>query len=521
MPTLRNNTRTTQTTDLAGAAAVGLIALAAYLITLCPGPGCISNFGDSAKFQFLGTVLGLSHPPGAPLYVLLTALWVRIPVPIEPAVMVNAFSAFCGAGTLALTFLALRRMGISRGAAAGAMALLGISPAFWEFATEAELYVPALLFPALALERAAAWTTSARHRDLALCAGALSFGIGIHPIAALPGPAIMLLLLATGNWRGLLRPAALAALAGGALAGLIPFTYVALRADSAPYSELSRPLTWDGLIEYLTARRFHEKLETAKQSALVLRMARTLGTIDVPLPWIGAALGLGGILTAALSRRFLHAVALAAVIGVPLAFVASYDIEDPQGLGLIVAWPLSIGAAALLHATTHLRPTWVRMAVALAVAATVVAGTTVSWRLLQSTTPADHLTNEIDGDKHAYWDLPCAIAVAPPGSLLIPPWGYYGHRQLVNYYSFTDQQVRDKGLSFAYLVGPAADWNWAEPMWRPNPSADPHVMVFTKGMADWLATQGYHMQRRTTDLGTCPQATRLVWYQLERRSEAR
>lgn len=506
--------------DLAGTVWVGLVALAAYLVTVYPGPGGLTNFGDSAKFQYLGSVLGLSHPPGAPLYILLTALWVRLPVPIEPAVLVNAFSTFCGAGTLALTFAALRRLGVARWAAVGGVALLGVSPGFWEFATEAELYVPALLFSALALERATAWTLSGRVRDLALCTGALALGIGIHPMAALPGPAILVTLFA-GDRRRLVHPASLAAMAGGALAGLLPFAYIVLRADFAPYSELSQPLTRDGLIDYLAARRFEEKFETAGRAALVVRMGRTLAGTDVPLPWTGAVLGIAGLVVAAATRRMLAAAGLALGILVPLAFVASYGIEDPQGLELAVAWPLAIGAAFLLGRATTGRPRWVRIVVAAGIAAAVAGGTASSWRRLQATTPADHLTNRIDGDDHAYWDLPCAIETVPPDSLLIPPWGYYGHRQLVNYYRFTDPRVREKRLRFAYLVGPAKDWNWAPPKWRPDPVADPRVAVFEKGMADWLATQGYRVQRQVTDLGACPQATRMVWFLLEARTEAR
>jgi hypothetical protein len=520
LPTDPDGSEDARTDSRAGAVWVGLIALAAYLATLHPGPGGISNFGDSAKFQYLGTVLGLSHPPGAPLYILLTALWVRLPIPIEPAVLVNAFSALCGAGTLALTFAALRRLGVARWAAVGGMALLAVAPGFWEFATEAELYVPALLFSALALERAAAWTVSGRTRDLALCTAALSLGIGIHPMAALPGPAVLVTLFA-GDRRRLLRPASLAALAGGALVGALPFAYIVLRADSAPYSELAQPMTWDGLVDYLTARRFEEKFETAGRAALIVRMGQTLGGIDLPLPWTGVVLGMGGIVVAAATRRAPAAIGLALGIGIPLAFVASYDIADPQGLELVVAWPLAIGTAFLLDRVATGRPRWVQTIVVLGIAAVLAGGAAASWRLLQSTTPADHLTNRIDGDDHAYWDLPCAIETVPPHTLLIPPWGYYGHRQLVNYYRFTNPRVREKALRFAYLVGPAKDWNWAPPKWRPDPIADPRVAVFEKGMADWLGTQGYRVQRRVTELGACPQAVRMVWYLLDARTEAR
>jgi hypothetical protein len=56
-------------TDLALAALLGATALAVYVRTLYPG---LTLHGDTPKFQYLGSVLGTAHPPGYPLYVLVS-----------------------------------------------------------------------------------------------------------------------------------------------------------------------------------------------------------------------------------------------------------------------------------------------------------------------------------------------------------------------------------------------------------------------------------------------------------------
>src|SRR5258707_12844820 len=62
----------------AGVAAVGVfvVALVIYLRTLLPGP----SFGDWAEMQFIPAQLGIPHPTGYPLYVLLGWLFSLVPI---------------------------------------------------------------------------------------------------------------------------------------------------------------------------------------------------------------------------------------------------------------------------------------------------------------------------------------------------------------------------------------------------------------------------------------------------------
>ena len=66
---------TLSTGDAWCAFTTGIVALALFVRTLQPGFG---GPEDTPKFQFLGYVLGTAHPPGYPLYSLLSHLFVAL-----------------------------------------------------------------------------------------------------------------------------------------------------------------------------------------------------------------------------------------------------------------------------------------------------------------------------------------------------------------------------------------------------------------------------------------------------------
>src|SRR5689334_2212059 len=118
------------------AAVVAFSAFGVYLKTLFPGLG---GGGDSAKFQYVGSVLGTPHPPGYPLYVLVSFCFAHIPVG-SLAWRINAMSAFFATVAVAMSFVALRRLGVSRPIAAAVALAFAFDHALWAFAVRAEVY---------------------------------------------------------------------------------------------------------------------------------------------------------------------------------------------------------------------------------------------------------------------------------------------------------------------------------------------------------------------------------------------
>src|SRR3954449_7145927 len=124
------DTRPLPRSDWGLATLTALAAFGVYLNTLFPGLG---GGGDSAKFQYVGSVLGTPHPPGYPLYVFISFCFAQIPFgPL--AWRINMMSAFFAAVAAAACFVALRRLGIRRANAAAVALSLAFDYALWSFA---------------------------------------------------------------------------------------------------------------------------------------------------------------------------------------------------------------------------------------------------------------------------------------------------------------------------------------------------------------------------------------------------
>jgi tetratricopeptide (TPR) repeat protein len=144
--------------DFLLAIASGLVALVVYLATL---NGTVP-FWDAGEFIAASYVLGIPHPPGTPLYVLLGRVFCTIPFPVSIAERVNLLSAIPAAVAVGLTYLVTTRLitllggsfarGGGEGKTAGHPARLGrfgglvaafvtaFSDTFWMNAVEAEVY---------------------------------------------------------------------------------------------------------------------------------------------------------------------------------------------------------------------------------------------------------------------------------------------------------------------------------------------------------------------------------------------
>jgi hypothetical protein len=103
--------------------------------------------GDSAELVTGAVTLGVCHPTGYPLYVLLGKLATLVVFFASPVIVVNALSAACLLAALTVLYRALSRLGHSRISTVGALLLLGTAPPLWRYATAAEVYtLHALLF---------------------------------------------------------------------------------------------------------------------------------------------------------------------------------------------------------------------------------------------------------------------------------------------------------------------------------------------------------------------------------------
>ena len=86
-----------------------LVLLVGYIVTLAPSV----TFWDAGEFIASAHILGIPHPPGTPLYILIAHTWDALVPGLPTATKLNLLSALFSAGASAFFFLfvyeALRR----------------------------------------------------------------------------------------------------------------------------------------------------------------------------------------------------------------------------------------------------------------------------------------------------------------------------------------------------------------------------------------------------------------------------
>ncbi|GIW08378.1 MAG: hypothetical protein KatS3mg060_3183 [Dehalococcoidia bacterium] len=331
--------------DRALAAALGLLALALYVRTLAP---TVLAF-DSGEFQFAAPTLGLAHPTGYPLYLLLGRLFALLPVG-DVAYRLNLFSAVAAAGAVAFSFLIgltllpggllARRLGAVAGAA-----LAAVSYEFWSQAVIAEVYAfQLLLLAALTLAVIRRW-------PIPIVGLLVGLSLAHHRAAVLSLPVLALYALADRR-RALFRWRQLGFAALLAFLPLLLYLYIPLRADHSPYLAqetasgrrvVSFSNDLNGFIDVVSGRVFADKLTAPAsledRAGLVLRLA---GRQWNGVVWFVALVGA----LVLFARRPLAGLAIGGMFAVTVAFALLYRIGDIEVYFIPAYWAAALAAGA-------------------------------------------------------------------------------------------------------------------------------------------------------------------------------
>jgi tetratricopeptide (TPR) repeat protein len=281
-----------------GAGALGVL----YVVSAYP---TLSPYRDSGDMAAAAWTLGVSHPPGYPLYVLLAHLWAKLMPLGNVAYRLHALSAVAGAGACWLLALAVRKDKEDWQAPLLAAVLLGLAPAMWHLSLVSEMYslnafVGALLLW-LMLPNTAPDAIARRRR---LYAGALLFGLGLgnHQtlVAALPG----LLWIAHAEfypdaprfWRQRLP-----VLSFFALLGVLLYAYLPLRSLAQPVIDWGEPESLRNFFRMMTRAdyggvRLHpERPPGIYPSQWFAAGSYALGLFTRELSWVGSLLACWGL----------------------------------------------------------------------------------------------------------------------------------------------------------------------------------------------------------------------------------
>lgn len=311
----------------------GLAALLLYLVSIAPDITWNHNAADGGELITAAVTLGIPHPPGYPLYVLLGRLFSELPIGTVAYRfnLLSAVSMAAAAGLLAATIFHMNQGRVRPLIAAAAALLFAATPLVWGQAIVAEVYalnaalVGALLL-ALVLRRSAT--------------AGLLLGLAIlsHSTSLLLAP--LVLLVSPRRWR----------LAAGVLLGLSPSLVLPLlAAGDSPvvWGDPRTPADWWWLVSATLYRGNLGHWPGADHWA-GLRFAF--------LEQLGAALVLGLWLTVAgrvkggrAPRAGLMQVGLLLTVVLYGMFVFFYDTPDTAVLLIPALMCLALLAAAYLE----------------------------------------------------------------------------------------------------------------------------------------------------------------------------
>ena len=185
-PTVQGNAGARAVRRAMGLALVALGGL--YALTAAPSV----TWWDAGEFIAASEALGIPHPPGTPLYVLLANVWGKLLGVFGRAYAVNVLSAACtaGAGALAAGLVARATGRASIGVAAALCA--GTMATVWSSATEAEVYGPSLLLAMLMLVSAERAGRTGDDRFVVITGYLFALAAPLHVTALVAGPAALL-----------------------------------------------------------------------------------------------------------------------------------------------------------------------------------------------------------------------------------------------------------------------------------------------------------------------------------------
>ena len=326
------------------------VAALVYIRTMLPGV----SFGDWAEAEMIPGRLGILHPTGYPLYILVGKLFSLLPVE-SVAYRASLLSAMAAAGAVGVAVLIAVRLGVRPVVATGAALCVAFTGTLWQEATFSEMNGLHLLLVALLLHRGLIWRAERRTRDLLL--GALIAGLCIsnHGLAITVVPFVVLFVLFDARREIATSPMLLLQAAGAFVLGLVPYLYLPLRALAGPREVYASFLTWDGFFAHVSGAQFRgdmhflslESVGTVWTAAPQV-IAHLLATSNVAF----AALGIFGVTMLVLRDRWFGS--LLVVLGVVNVYIYANYLGDLSHYLLTTWLILAIGLAIAADGAVNL-----------------------------------------------------------------------------------------------------------------------------------------------------------------------
>lgn len=361
----------------AGALAAFAIALALYIRTLAPTVGLV----DSGELTIAAWVLGNAHPPGFPLYLLLTRA-VMFLTPGLLAWRANFASALFAAGAAAaMSFAAGEALLLLRRERVALLSLFaGLSLAFsrtlWNYATVAEVYSLNTMMLLTVLALVLVWLRGSRVTWLYSAALLGGLALGVHHVTTgLAFLGVAALVVTARGWRFAVSKNTAIATAIALVACAAIYSYLPIAAAKRPVMNWGDPHDLGRLVDHVTAKQYRAYLSGAKVSSqlafAVGSLADDLGPVWLPLMLLLAA---AGVLFLFRRQRPLF-VFVVVTLAANAAWLLVYPITNDQDAYLIPAIVALVLAAAAGAAWLAEVARWERMTALLLILPAVACAT--------------------------------------------------------------------------------------------------------------------------------------------------
>jgi tetratricopeptide (TPR) repeat protein len=317
------------------------VTLIVYISTLAP----TVYFGDSGELTAAAYNLGIAHPPGYPLYLLLGKLFMLL-VPIgDMAMRMNLFSAFFASLTAVLIYLIGRTLTHERLISTLTSLIAAFSFTFWSQAVVAEVYTLAALFFCILIFFTLLWLRDQKEHWLLLLALTAGLALTHHVIIAVFYPVFFIFILLNRprlikDWKLITKITSLF------LLPLLLYLYLPIRSASNPLNDWGNPDTFSTMIDHITAKQFGGLFLKHGLDGVMLQLNIFIDALLKQFPFVLLILAAVGVIIG-LKRKRKVALFFLALLMVNISYSLAYYITDiePHFIHIFLMLILFMGKA--------------------------------------------------------------------------------------------------------------------------------------------------------------------------------
>lgn len=269
---------------LAVPATVSLVLLVVYVATLAPSV----TYWDAGEFLAAMRTLGIPHPPGTPLYILIGNVWARaFGSVLGFAYAVNLLSAVSTAMACGIVAHLMERWTADSLEAAAGGILAGLMSSVWLNANETEVYASSLLVSTLLLLVADRARITREARWYILLAYLCGLGWSLQLSALVAAPAAFYLAFGHGDTKSR-RKRGIGGVSFLTIAGMIAVVaigasavlFMLVRAKHDPAINQGNPATWQAFLDVISRKQYQPVAMFPRQAPWYLQIGNVFEYAD-------------------------------------------------------------------------------------------------------------------------------------------------------------------------------------------------------------------------------------------------